>query len=418
MTGPAERRQEAQAQGIEALYERTRARSRELVRGLKPEDMTVQSMEDASPTKWHLAHTSWFFEQFILREHAAGYRSPDDRFAFLFNSYYVQAGPRHSRSARGLITRPTVDDVMAFRDHVDEAMTALLAKGDPQVAELTELGCHHEMQHQELLVTDLLHALSHNPLLPAMRNPEPMPTSDERAMGWTEHPGGIFEIGHDGGGFAYDCEGARHEVLLRPYRLADRPVTNRDWIAFMEDDGYSRAPLWLMDGSATVAKEGWDSPLYWWKQDGDWWTFTARGPQPVNLDAPVCHVSYYEAEAYARWAGARLPTEAEWEVAAKGPIRGNFMDSGALRPLPARDGGPQMWGDVWEWTQSPFTPYPGFRPPEGAIGEYNGKFMCGQFVLRGGSCATPVEQMRPSYRNFFYPHQRWQMTGLRLAADA
>jgi ergothioneine biosynthesis protein EgtB len=420
MVDQARRRHAAVENNALDLFARTRARSRDLVAGLRPEDLVVQSMEDASPTKWHLAHTSWFFEQFILRDHLPGYTSPDDRFAFLFNSYYVQAGPRHARSKRGLITRPGIDEVMAFRASVDEAMSDLLRDASPEVADLAILGCHHEMQHQELLVTDLLHALSFNPLMPAIRKPEPMPTAEETPLDWTEHDGGIFEIGHQGDGFAYDCEGPRHEVLLRPFRLATRPVTNREWIAFMEDDGYGRAPLWLMDGSATVQREGWDSPLYWWKQDGAWWTFTARGPQPVNLDAPVTHVSYYEADAYARWAGKRLPTEAEWEVAARVPIRGNFLESGALRPLPPSSGSGerQLYGDVWEWTQSPFTPYPGFRPPQGAIGEYNGKFMCSQFVLRGGSCATPVEQMRPSYRNFFYPHQRWQMMGLRLADDA
>jgi ergothioneine biosynthesis protein EgtB len=383
--------------------------------------MVVQSMEDASPTKWHLAHTSWFFEQFILREHLPGYRSVDDRFAFLFNSYYVQAGPRHARSRRGLVTRPDVAEVLAFRAHVDAAMRELLADPSPEVADLTVLGCHHEMQHQELLLTDLLHALSFNPLLPAIRAPEPMSTTEETPLGWTEHPGGIFEIGHAGDGFAYDCEGPRHEALLRPYRLASRPVTNREWIAFIEDDGYRRPTLWLSDGWATARREDWDAPLYWWRQEGAWWTFTPRGAQPVNLDAPVAHVSYFEADAFARWAGKRLPTEAEWEVAAEGaPIRGNFLESGALRPLPptASAGGRQLYGDVWEWTQSPFTPYPGFRAAEGAIGEYNGKFMCNQFVLRGGACTTPVAQMRPSYRNFFYPHQRWQTTGLRLADDA
>ena len=404
-----------------SLYLRTRDRTRQLVAELRPEDMVVQSMEDASPTKWHLAHTSWFFEQFILREHVPDYSSPDERFAFLFNSYYVQAGPRHARSQRGLVTRPSVDDIVAFRAHVDEAMARLLEDPSPEVADLAVLGCHHEMQHQELLVNDLLHALSFNPLLPAIRAPEPMPTSEPEPLDWTAHEGGIFEIGHDGSGFAYDCEGPRHEVLLRPFRLASRPVTNREWIEFIEDGGYERAPLWLMDGFATIQREQWDAPLYWWRQDDAWWTFTPRGAQPVNLDAPVNHVSYYEADAFARWAGKRLPTEAEWEVAARGVgIRGNFMESGALRPLPPSGVSceRQLYGDVWEWTQSPFTPYPGFRPAEGAIGEYNGKFMVSQFVLRGGACTTPLEQMRPSYRNFFYPHQRWQTMGLRLAEDA
>jgi ergothioneine biosynthesis protein EgtB len=407
---------------VHDLFARTRSRSRALVAGLEAEDMVVQSMEDASPAKWHLAHTTWFFEQFVLSEHVPGYCSPDERFAFLFNSYYVQAGPRHARSRRGLVTRPGVAAVMAYREHVEQAVERLLASGPPPaVADLVILGCHHEMQHQELLVTDLLHAFSFNPLLPAIRAPEPMPTAEEAPLGWTEHEGGIVEIGHEGGGFAFDCEGPRHEVLIRPFRLADRPVTNRDWIAFIEDDGYRRAPLWLMDGFATVEREGWKAPLYWWRQEDGWWTFTPRGAQPVNPDAPVVHVSYYEADAFARWAGARLPTEAEWEVAARAlPIAGNFLDTGMLRPLPPgrQTGERQIWGDVWEWTQSPFSPYPGYRPPQGAIGEYNGKFMVCQFVLRGGSCATPREQMRASYRNFFYPHQRWQMTGLRLAADA
>ena len=420
MSSRSEKLASADAAVLE-FYQGTRARSRDLVAGLKPEDMVVQSMEDASPTKWHLAHTTWFFEQFVLREHLPGYVSPDDRFAYLFNSYYVQAGPRHARSQRGLITRPTVDEVMAFREHVDIAMNELFDRNNsPELAGLVILGCHHEIQHQELLVTDLLHALSFNPLLPAIRAPEPMPTAEATPLGWTEHPGGIFEIGHDGAGFAFDCEGPRHEVLLRPFRLATRPVTNREWIDFIEDGGYQRAPIWLSDGWATVQREDWDAPFYWWQQDGTWWTFTPRGAQPVNLDAPVAHVSYFEADAFARWAGKRLPTEAEWEIAACDvPIRGNFMESGALRPLPmsGRSGERQLHGDVWEWTQSPFTPYPGFRPPEGAIGEYNGKFMCNQFVLRGGACTTPIAQMRPSYRNFFYPHQRWQTTGLRLAED-
>lgn len=400
------------------LFDNVRVRTCALAANLAPEDMILQSMEDASPANWHLAHTSWFFEEFILRPRVRDYASPDDRFAFLFNSYYVQAGPRHTRSRRGLISRPGVAEVLAYREHVDDAIRALLSKTRAdagEIAALVELGCHHEMQHQELLVTDLLHAFSYNPLLPAYRAPEPMAVAQETPMTWSEHDGELVEIGHEGDGFAFDCEGPRHHVHLRPYRLADRPVTNRDWIAFIEDGGYAAQPLWLSDGWATREREGWDAPLYWWRQDDSWWTYTLRGPQPVNLDSPVVHISYYEADAFARWAGKRLPTEAEWEFAVRDrPIRGNFLESGALRPLP---GGERFWGDVWEWTQSPYTAYPGFRPAEGLIGEYNGKFMCNQFVLRGGSCTTPQAQMRPSYRNFFHPHQRWQMTGLRLAED-
>ena len=413
-----------------AFYDSVRARSEALVEGLTPEDMTLQSMEDASPAKWHLAHTSWFFEEFILKPRLADYVSPDDRFAFLFNSYYVQAGPRHTRSKRGMLSRPDVADVFAYRAHVDAAMRTLLAQKRPdgaEISDLAELGCHHEMQHQELLVTDLLHALSHNPLLPAYRAPEPIKLSAERRLEWIDHPGGLVEIGHGGDGFAYDCEGPRHRVFLDPFRLASRPVTNRDWIAFMEDGGYRTATLWLSDGWARCQREGWETPLYWWRQDDAWWSYSLRGAQPVNLDAPVVHVSYYEADAFARWAGKRLPSEAEWEVVARErPIRGNFLDDGNFRPMPTdirsrkvdTESGEQFWGDVWEWTRSPFTPYPGFRPPEGAIGEYNGKFMCNQFVLRGGSCATPLAQMRATYRTFFYPHQRWQMLGLRLADNA
>ena len=406
----------AAGEDLAALCALVRAGTDALAAPLAPEDMMLQSMPEASPAKWHLAHTTWFFEEFVLRPHAPGYRSPDDRFAFLFNSYYVQAGPRHARDKRGLVSRPGVQAVLDYRRVVDEALAPLLAEGpaDPQVAALIELGCHHEMQHQELLVTDLLHGLSFNPLLPVYRDPEPMPVAEEVPLAFSRHEGGLVEIGHAGEGFAYDCEQPRHPVWLAPFEIAERPVSNRDWIAFIEDGGYAAQTLWLVDGWAERERQGWDAPLYWWREDGAWWTYTLRGPQPVNLDAPVCHVSFYEAEAYARWAGARLPTEAEWETAFSArPIEGNFLDGGALRPLPG--GGP--WGDVWEWTSSPFSPYPGFRPPEGAIGEYNGKFMANQFVLRGGSCATPSRQMRASYRNFFHPHLRWQMMGLRLARD-
>ncbi len=403
---------------IAALFAATRARSDALAAPLSAEDMMLQSMTDASPTKWHLAHTTWFFEEFILKPRVPSYRSPDDRFAVLFNSYYVQAGPRHARDKRGLISRPAFAEVVRYRETVEAGIQALLAQDRADLAEisgLVELGCHHEMQHQELLVTDLLHALSYNPLLPAYRDAVPVPQGAEQPLSFTGHSGGLTEIGHDGAGFAFDCESPRHQMFVSAFAIADRPVSNRDWIAFMQDGGYASETLWLMDGWAARKREGWEHPLYWWQQDGQWWTFTLHGAEPVDLNAPVVHVSYYEADAFARWAGARLPTEAEWEVAGrKSPIAGNFLETDALQP---RAGG-GMWGDVWEWTQSPFTPYPGFRTATGAIGEYNGKFMVNQFVLRGGSCATPLAQMRQSYRNFFYPHQRWQMLGLRLAKDA
>lgn len=398
----------------------TRTQTESLTAPLSDEDMGLQSMEDASPPKWHLAHTTWFFEEFILKPHLPGYRPRDERFALLFNSYYVQAGPRHTRSKRGLLSRPSVTEVTSYRAHVEEALREGMIYGkfaleQAQLDALITLGCHHEMQHQELLVTDLLHALSHNPLLPAYVPSQPEAVRDIPDQDWTRHEGGLLEIGHDGNGFAYDCEGPRHKVWLEPYRLADRPVTNGEWIAFMEDGGYDTQTLWLMEGWAVREQNGWDSPLYWWQQDGQWWTYTLQGPRPVDLSAPVVHVSYYEADAFARWAGHRLPTEAEWEAAAQQTdIAGNFLESGAFMPL-GRDTG--LWGDVWQWTSSAFSPYPGFRPPEGAIGEYNGKFMINQMVLRGGSCATPRLQMRSSYRTFFYPHQRWQMLGLRLAAD-
>jgi ergothioneine biosynthesis protein EgtB len=404
------------------LLARTRSRTVEMTRHLAPEDMVVQSMEDASPAKWHLAHTTWFFEEFIVKPHVPDYRSPDDRFAYLFNSYYVQMGPRYTRAQRGLLTRPTVAEVRAYRDGVDAALERLIEQGDAPF-DLIELGCHHEMQHQELLLTDLLHALSYNPLHPAYRAPGPLPTVEPAPLEWIAIDGGIVEIGHDGDGFAYDNEGPRHQALVHPFRLASRAVTCGEWQDFIADGGYDNATLWLSDGWSMAERECWQAPLYWWPDDDRWMAFGLRGAQPVDPDAPVAHVSYYEADAFARWAGKRLPTEFEWEHAASGAnggtLGGNFLESGRLRPARAKgDGLAQMWGDVWEWTQSAYLPYPGFKPPAGAIGEYNGKFMVNQFVLRGGSCVTPAEQLRRSYRNFFYPHQRWQMMGLRLAEDA
>ncbi len=414
-----------------------RARSDALAAPLSPEDMTAQSMEDASPTKWHLAHTSWFFEAFILRELQPGYRDFRPGYNYLFNSYYEAVGKRHARPRRGLVTRPSVEEVRDYRRHVDAAMKAFVHDAPDDVwtavAPLLELGLHHEMQHQELLLTDILHLLAQNPLDPAYRDPACREAPLERGgeahsrdgapLTWWEYGGGIVETGHGGEGFAYDCEGPRHEELLQPFALAGRLVTNGEWLDFMADGGYADPALWLSDGWATVQREGWRAPLYWAEEDdGRWTAMSLLGRHAVDPAAPVCHVSLFEADAFARWAGARLPREAELEVAAAElPIKGNLLSRDALVPQPAQgDAGSaplQLYGDVWEWTQSAYGAYPGFRAPEGAVGEYNGKFMCNQFVLRGGSCVTPDAQLRPSYRNFFYPHQRWQFTGLRLAKD-
>jgi ergothioneine biosynthesis protein EgtB len=409
-------------------FETIRQDSLDLVAGLSDADATVQSMEDASPAKWHLAHTTWFFETFILLPSGDSYRPFDERFGYLFNSYYEAVGDRHPRPRRGLLTRPGLDRVREYRAHVDAAIAALIGRGpDDGQAELIELGLNHEQQHQELLLTDILHLFAQNPLKPAYRKPEPLPVRAGTAaeLSWIDFDGGIHEIGHDGRAFGFDCEGPRHQVLLRPYRLASRPVTNGEWIAFVADGGYREPRLWLSDGWALVQQEGWQAPLYWEERDGAWQAMTLRGLQSVDPAAPVAHICNYEADAFARWAGKRLPTEQEWEHAAERlPVAGNFADSGRLRPAPASGGsgaGPglqQMFGDVWELTQSPFTAYPGFRPAEGAVGEYNGKFMSGQYVLRGGSCATPAGHVRASYRNFFHPDKRWQFSGLRLAEDA
>lgn len=385
-------------------------------------DATVQSMPDASPAKWHLAHTSWFFETFVLRDHVPGYTLHDDRFPFLFNSYYEAEGQRHARHARGLITRPSLDEVRAYRAAVDAALLAALPTLPAEACSLIELGCHHEEQHQELLLTDILHLFAQNPVEPALFAPErKQPVAVPPPMGWIEHAGGIAAIGHAGEGFAFDCETPRHDVLLSPHAIADRTVTNGEWAAFIADGGYADPRYWLSDGWAWVKAESVEAPLYWQREEsGGWSRFGLDGRRPVDPAAPVTHVSFYEADAYAAWAGARLPTEAEWEVAAAGhdAARGNFLDTaGAVEPRPAAAGSPAFFGDVWEWTGSAYRPYPGFRAADGAVGEYNGKFMSGQCVLRGGSCATPRGHARASYRNFFYPHQRWQFTGVRLAKD-
>jgi ergothioneine biosynthesis protein EgtB len=408
-------------------YRMVRAATEALAAPLSPEDTTAQSMPDASPVKWHLAHTSWFFETFVLEATAPGYRPLEPAYRVLFNSYYHSVGDQHSRPERGLVTRPGLAEVLAYRRHVDEHCLALLERGRLDAAQLgvVELGLHHEQQHQELILTDLKHLFARNPLYPVYRPRASEPPRQPAPLGWHAVPGGLREIGHAGPGFAFDNEGPRHRVFVHAFQLASRAVTNAEYLAFIEERGYRRPELWLSDGIATVEREGWQAPLYWTRRDGAWWRYTLAGLAPVAPGEPVTHVSAYEADAYARWARARLPTEAEWEVvAADAPPAGNFVESGRLEPAPVtadatRAPRPaQLFGDVWEWTSSAYAPYPGYRPPPGALGEYNGKFMANQLVLRGGSCATPASHIRVSYRNFFPPAARWQWSGIRLARDA
>ena len=402
-------------------YRAVRQASLALTRSLTPEDQLAQSMPDASPTKWHLAHTSWFFETFLLLPGLAGYRAFDPRFGYLFNSYYEAVGERQPRPQRGILTRPSLDDVLAYRAYVDAAMERRLASMDAAVEPLLELGLAHEEQHQELILMDILHLFASSPLKPAYAPPRGVPEmSPPDALTYVDFPGGLVELGHKGDGFAFDNETPRHRVWLHPYRLADRLVSNAEWLAFMDDGGYRRPELWLSDGWAQVQAEGWRAPLYWEEANGCWTSMTLHGLRPLEPAAPVSHVSFYEAEAFATWAGARLPTEAEWEhAAATVEAGGRFLGAGRIDAVaaPRGDGLKQMWGDLWEWTRSAYAPYPGFRPASGALGEYNGKFMAGQFVLRGGACVTPQGHVRPSYRNFFYPHQRWMFSGVRLAQD-
>jgi ergothioneine biosynthesis protein EgtB len=406
-------------------YHRVRGFTATLARPLAPEDMTVQSMADASPAKWHLAHTTWFFETFVLKEFDPSYAPFDAAYEYLFNSYYNGVGPQFSRPARGVLSRPTVDEIVAYRAHVDDALDRFAANcGDGIWAKsrpLIVLGLNHEQQHQELLLTDLKHALSFNPLFPAVYPDRAPAKAGAPALDWIAFAGGIYEIGWSGNTFAFDNEGPAHDMLLRPFRLASRPVTNAEFAAFIADGGYRTPRLWLSDGWATVCREQWTQPIYWHEVDGAWHEYTLSGLRPVDPAAPVTHVSYYEASAYAEWAGKRLPSEFEWEVAAHGEnLGGHFADSGDFqpRPAPAEPGLTQMFGDVWEWTQSAYAPYPGYRPAPGTVGEYNGKFMVSQLVLRGGSCATPQSHIRATYRNFFYPAARWQFSGVRLAEDA
>jgi ergothioneine biosynthesis protein EgtB len=409
-------------------YRSVRAATESLARGLSAEDCVVQSMPDCSPVKWHLAHTSWFFETMILEQRFENYRPPVPEARVLFNSYYNTVGEQHPRPRRGLLTRPSLDQVRDYRAHIDEQLTALLTADDgldDRLREIVEIGLNHEQQHQELILMDVKHLLSCNPLHPAYRERAAQPASADPApaLRWHPHDEALIEIGHRGSGFAYDNETPRHRVFLEAFELASRTVTNGEFMEFIDDAGYRRPAPWLDDGWSTIREQGWTSPMYWERHDDEWMTMTLAGLRKLDPEAPVCHLSFYEADAYARWAGARLPSEAEWETAAAGcEVQGNFVESGLLHPVRAEETGRdeplQPFGNLWEWTAGAYAPYPGYRPPEGALGEYNSKFMCNQIVLRGGSCATPISHIRATYRNFFFPHQRWQFSGIRLARSA
>jgi ergothioneine biosynthesis protein EgtB len=433
-------------------YRAVRDFSRRLCRNLEPEDCVVQSMPDVSPTKWHLAHTSWFFETFVIKPWLPDYRPEVPQYAYLFNSYYNAAGDMHRRDLRGLISRPTLAETYHFRDSIDQAVARLLEESDDarlsEIEPIVTLGLHHEQQHQELLLTDIKHVLAQNPLYPVFQsspvagivdpalrtnghaNTRPgstIPATTVAPQHFVEFEEAIVTIGHEGPGFSYDNEGPRHRALTPAFSLSNRLITNGEYLEFMEAGGYTRPEFWLSLGWTTVndpASGGWRAPLYWVERDGAWWNFTLSGMRPVNEAEPVTHISYFEADAYANWAGARLPTEFEWErVAADLPISGNFVDDERFHPAPLGIGSSgentlhQIYGDVWEWTRSAYLPYPGYRAGPGALGEYNGKFMCNQMVLRGGSCATSRNHLRVSYRNFFQPEKRWQFTGIRLARD-
>jgi len=419
---------ESERQSLHDHYQQVREFSETLCRPLATEDYVIQPMPDASPTKWHLAHVSWFFETFLLKPFVPDYQSPNPGYAYLFNSYYNAIGDRYPRPQRGHISRPTVEETYRYRAHVDEQVLDLLECAEeldvPRIAPIVTLGLHHEQQHQELILTDLKNMLSRNPLHPVYVEQPRGRAIDVGPHGWMFFPEGIAWIGHEGADFAFDNEEPRHREFVPSFRLATRLVTNAEYLAFMQDGGYARPEFWLSMGWATVQQEGWRAPLYWEDHAGNWFEFTLSGLRPVDSAEPVTHISYFEADAYARWAGGRLPTEAEWEVAASSvPMQGNFVEGGRYHPAPLdlgqTDAGlRQMFGDVWEWTQSSYSAYPGFRTAAGALGEYNGKFMCNQYVLRGGSCATSQTHIRPTYRNFFPPEARWQFSGVRLAQDA
>ncbi len=402
-------------------YRRIRARSERFVEFLEPEDCVIQSMSDVSPSRWHLAHTTWFFETFVLSKATEGYAQFGAQFEYLFNSYYHAVGAQFPRSRRGLLSRPTVREVLDYRAHVDRGVEQLLRRGssDADLLKVIELGLNHEEQHLELMYTDIKHVLFQNPLRPAYRAGRPWQPTNTQPLAWRECDEGLRWVGREGGVFGFDNEGPRHRSFLERYALADRLVTSGEYLAFIEDDGYRRPELWLSEGWKHVQERGWQAPLYWTQHDGQRTAFTLSGNRRLRLDEPVCHVSYFEADAFARWSEARLPTEAEWEVVAETePVQGNLLEEDFLHPRGAGEPGSgqvaQIYGDTWEWTATPYCAYPGYVPAEGALGEYNGKFMCNQYVLRGGSCVTPRGHIRATYRNFFPPDARWQFSGIRL----
>jgi len=413
----------SESHALLAHYREVRGVSERLCAPLLAEDCCMQTMPDVSPPKWHLAHVSWFFETFVLKPLLPAYREFHPWFAVLFNSYYEGAGAMHPRAQRGFLSRPPLEQVYDYRRHIDEQMATLFeAAPEAQwrdIAFRTVLGIHHEQQHQELLLTDIKHIFASQPLRPVYKESLLEASTPAPALTWHDFPGGLYEIGHDGEDFCYDNETPRHRVYLEAFRLASRPVTNGEYLEFMAAGGYRHAEYWLSEGWRTVREKKWEAPLYWERDEGGWQYMTLSGMRAVDENEPVCHVGFYEADAYARWAGKRLPSEQEWEIAARDvAVAGNLQDSGRYHPAPARDAGlVQVYGDVWEWTRSPYVSYPGFRPLAGTLGEYNGKFMCSQMVLRGGSCTTPAGHIRSSYRNFFYPADRWQFSGIRLAGD-
>lgn len=404
-------------------FKQIRQDSLDIVDPLEPEDFVIQVKTETSPTKWHLAHVSWFFETFVLEKAIEGYESMHPQYAYIFNSYYLQTGEPHARAKRGYLSRPTVEEVMEYREYVNrEVIEFLNNASEEELAEfgpVIEIGNNHEQQHQELMITDFKYMFGQNPLYPVYREQEHPESKEPGQLKWVSFDEGIYQIGNNGGEFTYDNEHPQHREFLESFELADRLITNREYMEFMKEGGYERSALWLDDGWATVNEHNWDSPLYWCRRDDGWYHYTLSGLRKPDPNEPVTHISYYEADAFARWADARLPTEQEWEVAASDkPYDGNFVETENFHPRPLQnnaEGLKQMYGDVWEWTKSAYDAYPGYEPLEGALGEYNGKFMCGQYVLRGGSCATSNTHIRKTYRNFFYPDARWQFNGIRLA---